>query len=286
METDRVQPDAGSQREPNDAADGRRERSTIDFPYMDLGTAIDVATGIFERNGGADVQTDELAAQLNLSASSSGFRTRLAAARTFGLIQSSRGSEVVSLTDLGLKIVDESWKRRAKADAFLQVELFRAVYDQFKGSQLPPAAALERRMQEFGVAPKQAERARQVFERSAETAGYFESGRDRLVRPANLGAQRDGDNDSKKRSGGGGDDGGSDDGDDGSVKKARKVDPIIDGLLARLPRSGEVWPEAERKLWLELLAGSFRLIYQDTDKGRQKDDSDSMDDSRTQNVFE
>jgi hypothetical protein len=30
-----------------------------------------------------------------------------------------------------------------------------------------------------------------------------------------------------------------------------------------LPRSGEVWPEAERKLWLELLAGSFKLIYKD-----------------------
>ena len=40
-------------------------------------------------------------------------------------------------------------------------------------------------------------------------------------------------------------------------------DPIIKGLLARLPKSGEVWPEAERKLWLELLSGSFKLIYKD-----------------------
>lgn len=39
------------------------------------------------------------------------------------------------------------------------------------------------------------------------------------------------------------------------------IDPIIRGLLAHLPRSGEVWPEAERKLWLDLLAGSFKLIY-------------------------
>jgi hypothetical protein len=41
------------------------------------------------------------------------------------------------------------------------------------------------------------------------------------------------------------------------------IDPIIRGLLARLPKSGDVWPEAERKLWLELLAGSFKLIYED-----------------------
>lgn len=32
------------------------------------------------------------------------------------------------------------------------------------------------------------------------------------------------------------------------------VDPIIQGLLARLPQSGAVWPEADRKLWLDLLA--------------------------------
>ena len=41
------------------------------------------------------------------------------------------------------------------------------------------------------------------------------------------------------------------------------IDPIIAGLLKRLPKSGEVWPEAERKLWLQLLEGSFKLIYKE-----------------------
>ena len=40
-------------------------------------------------------------------------------------------------------------------------------------------------------------------------------------------------------------------------------DPIIGGLLKRLPKTGDVWPEADRKLWLQLLEGSFKLIYQD-----------------------
>ena len=34
-------------------------------------------------------------------------------------------------------------------------------------------------------------------------------------------------------------------------------------LLKRLPKSGDVWPEADRKLWLQLLEGSFKLIYKD-----------------------
>jgi|HubBroStandDraft_6_1064221.scaffolds.fasta_scaffold207254_3 hypothetical protein len=29
------------------------------------------------------------------------------------------------------------------------------------------------------------------------------------------------------------------------------------------PKFGEVWPEADRKLWLDLLEGSFKLIYKD-----------------------
>jgi hypothetical protein len=32
------------------------------------------------------------------------------------------------------------------------------------------------------------------------------------------------------------------------------------GLLKRLPKTGDVWPEADRKLWLQLLEGSFKLI--------------------------
>jgi hypothetical protein len=32
-----------------------------------------------------------------------------------------------------------------------------------------------------------------------------------------------------------------------------------------MPRGG-VWPEAERKLGLELLSGSFKLIYKDKDE--------------------
>jgi hypothetical protein len=33
--------------------------------------------------------------------------------------------------------------------------------------------------------------------------------------------------------------------------------------LKRLPKSGDLWPEADRKLWLQLLEGSFKLIYKD-----------------------
>lgn len=53
-----------------------------------------------------------------------------------------------------------------------------------------------------------------------------------------------------------------------------KIDPIIQGLLSRLPKSGDVWLEADRKLWLELLSGSFKLIYKDKTAGGVPDYTD------------
>ena len=41
------------------------------------------------------------------------------------------------------------------------------------------------------------------------------------------------------------------------------IDPIIEGLLIRLPAPGSNWPEAARKMWLSLLENSFGLIYKD-----------------------
>ena len=46
---------------------------------------------------------------------------------------------------------------------------------------MPPAAALSRDMVTLGVSEKQKDRARLVFERSAEQAGFFEQGNQRLV---------------------------------------------------------------------------------------------------------
>jgi len=52
--------------------------------------------------------------------------------------------------------------------------------------------------------------------------------------------------------------------DDFSGRMASLLESARD--LARLPKTGAIWPEAERKLWLDLLSGSFKLIYKDDDK--------------------
>jgi hypothetical protein len=63
--------------------------------------------------------------------------------------------------------------REAKAKAFLSVPLFKAIFEQWNSNQLPPTAGLEREIVSLGVAEKQKERARQIFERSAQDAGFL-----------------------------------------------------------------------------------------------------------------
>lgn len=246
------------------ADERKNDRSTIEFPYMDLDAAIAVANGINSRVGGGTCQHDELAVQLGLSPTSSGYRTRLSTARLFGLITSTNG-DGVRLTDLGAKVIDPSQTRQARTAAFLAVPLFKGLYDAYRGRVLPPAAALQREMVGMGVAPKQAERVRQVMERCAESAGFFESGRERLVMPAVVSAavapaaksiereQQAAPPDQNTQTNGGG--GGGRGGGNGSRH------PFIEGLLQTLPEPETNWAVEGRAKWLQAAANIFDLMY-------------------------
>ncbi len=109
-------------------------------------------------------------------------------------------------------------------------------------------------MEQLGVSPKQKARARQTFTTSAHYAGFVDPSTGRFIKPGRT-ESKEGASAQPRNGGTGGGAGGS----DGGTPPA--IDPIIQGLLARLPKAGDVWPEAERKLWLQLLEGSFKLIY-------------------------
>lgn len=238
----------------------KRERSAILFPYQDLGDAIKVAKGVHTL-GGSSCQTDQLAAQLGHTVTSGAFQQRLNTARIFGLLTNSKG--MVTLTALGVQIVDPQQQRAAKVESFLNVPLYKRVYEQFKGASLPPPSGLEATIVSFGVAPKQKETARRVFQRSAEFAGFFEIAKDRLTYPSLKGSAAEsisappsvedhGGIDSKKKTNNGG--GGN--GGDGHH-------PLIEGLIKALPESGADWPLEARKKWLQAAAINFDFVYTD-----------------------
>ena len=235
-------------------ADGKRERSSIGFPYLTLVEAMEVADAIHGHVGNSSCADDQLAPWLSVSPKSSGYRLRVSAAKLFELIESpAKGT--YRLTALGRRIVDREQRSKAKSESFLKVPLFNAVYERFLGSALPPNAALEREFAELGVATKQTAKARSSFERSAREAGYFMEGADRLVKPGFTEsgppmAKAPPEEDKPPRTsddhlGGGGD----------------GRHPFIEGLLQSLPTPNTLWSTEGRVAWLKAASTCFDLMY-------------------------
>lgn len=237
----------------------KRERSTIEFPYSDLGSAIEIARTINNR-AGVECEVAQLAAWLGQSTNSGTFRARYSAARLFGLTETERGGRV-RLTPLGRDVLNAQKTNGAKVQAFLNVELFHQMYERHKGNPLPPSAALERMVTTLGVAPKQAERARQAFIKSAQVAGFIDQKTGVFIAPAirpsnEPDATQESDNTDASRAK-----------DAGSARKeddlSSSIDPIIKGLIDRLPEAGSVWPSSQRQLWLGILENTFQLVYKE-----------------------
>lgn len=231
-----------------------RERSTIAFPYLDLDDAIDVAKAIHE-NGGDSGTISQLAAWLSHSTvDSGGFRMKMATARLFGLITSDR--KRVQITDVGRRIIDPATERDARARAFLSVPLFKKMFDKYDGYPLPSDTGLESVFVNLGVAEKQKARARQVFQRSALQAGYFENGKGRLVAPHVR------ESEPHERIQGPIEHIKPDEDQQPNLVPDKKHE-LIAALYKTIPDKGAPWDAESREKWLSTAKSIFDLIYHD-----------------------
>lgn len=236
---------------------GARERSTVQFPYEDLDAALTVARTVHADYGGR-CNVDQLAASMRASATSGAFRNKIGAARMFGLVTVTRGG--LQITDLGSRAVDPRTAADARATAFLNVELYRKLHDRFRGATLPNEQGLEAAIRSEGVAAKQVMRARQALQRSAEIAGFFAHGRDRLVMPP-VGRIEDQNNDT---------DNGRKANDPGGEPPKRDADemppvmqhPLILGLMSELPDpASDSIDQDDLEEWLATFTTNLNFIY-------------------------
>lgn len=233
----------------------RVRRSTVAFPYVSLDEAV-VATGVIHEKAGRECDLAQLAAWLDTKVTSSKFRSTVSAVRMFGLID--RHAKTISLTERGEAIIDPEQREQAAVDAFLCVPLYRDVFDLYSGKLLPGDAGLEKELEKLGVTQKSAAKARQVLQRSASHAGFFHSGRDRLVRPAGASAQRqavDSHGDSSPSHA-----------EEDAVAPAQPeaptgpTDPLLRGLWSKLPSEG-AYSAAEQEQWLEMAKLALQMVY-------------------------
>jgi hypothetical protein len=233
-----------------------RERSTIKFPYEDLSSAEDVVRAVHGRYGGR-AGYDQIAAELRASPLSGAFRNKVSAARTFGFVMVDRQG-VATPTPLGMKLLDERTASDAKAQGFLNVPLYAQLYEDFPGVTLPDDKGLENAMRGLGVASKQVTTARQVFQRSAQQAGFFHQGRNRLVKPPQAivtgsGYAEEQRTDERQEEG----------------QPGMQADPLLASLFQKLPPSSQGFPESQRKNFVTALEAIFTIVYGPDDEERK-----------------
>lgn len=173
----------------------RRSPPAIRYPAYSLADSVAAAEAIHKKGRGIATR-DQLAAFLSYRTTNSGaFLTRLASARLFDLI-TTRDRDFV-ITPLAQKIlmpVYEAQAKEALVEAFLTVPLFKAIFEEYRGRELPPEFGFKNLLiTQYGLNPTQAAGAYRVLMESAETAGFFATrgARTHLIMPQAHPAQPD-----------------------------------------------------------------------------------------------
>lgn len=252
-------------------------RSGITSPYFDLAASLAVAQLILQQGGGTS-SPEQLVHWLGYKSTGSGtYATRISAAnKHFGLIDSS--GNTFSLTERAKTILSPVMPEdaiNAKVEAFLAVPLFAKVYEQYRGTSLPPEVGLKNLfLNTYKVLPDRVAVAVRVFLNSAEQAGFFSTSGDRskLIKPTvthsvthqSVDHSRQDNNPLKietpaqekpKTS--------STDGGAGGV------DTAIIGLLRKLPAQGGTWTAAEQTRFLTAFTHTIQFLYPTEDESNQ-----------------
>jgi len=161
----------------NESKRSSRQRSVIQFPYYGLADSVVVAQAIHNKAGGYATR-DQLAAFLGYKSTANGaFLSRVSSAKLFGLIVEEDGQ--LRITPLAVRIImpeSPDQTRAALVEAFFSIPLYKAIYDEYSGRNLPEGLGLENALKNrFQVTPKRLYFARKTFFESAETAGFFET---------------------------------------------------------------------------------------------------------------
>lgn len=147
------------------------------FPGNDLKTCVEVPR-LLHIKGGGQGTPDQMAAHLGYKGTNNGaYLTKIAAAISFGLI--SKVGPVFVPTPLAHQILSPTYPHDAKkalVDAFMNVPLFKRIYEDFRGKELPPEFGMKNALKlRYGVAANRVGNAYKTLMDSADTAGFFET---------------------------------------------------------------------------------------------------------------
>ena len=163
------------------------------YPQVPLEKVLCVVSSIKDKNGGNPLAPALIADYCGVSMASTDIVYLLSASSRFGLTTGSSKADAIALTETGRAIAyagTPEEEEKLKKAAFLGVDIFKRVFEHYKGSQLPEMKYLGNTLQnQFGLVPELHEEFSRLFrentkylklteytaEEGAETSGDTET---------------------------------------------------------------------------------------------------------------
>jgi hypothetical protein len=150
-----------------------QQRGTA-FPGFSLAVCVVAIKDLM--NHGGQATPDHLATYLGYRSTNNGaYLTKVGACRQFGVLD--KTGPVFVPTALGQRILHPVYPQDAQAalvEAFMNCDLFRRVYEDFKGKELPPEFGMKNALRNiYAVKPERVNDCYRILMESAETAGFF-----------------------------------------------------------------------------------------------------------------
>jgi len=188
---DALEPDDAYEADENDGAGSvsgegeggntKRKRAPSvprDFPRKTLEDAIRVPSVIKEKNGSNPWAPREVATAVKLGPKSGNFYYLTTASRDYGMTEGTRDTPEVSLTPLGRRIVaptDPDDYQPALRAAFFKVDLFKKVFEHYKGNNLPEEPFLSNTLSDvYGIDRSLIADFVDLFRKNCRFVGYDE----------------------------------------------------------------------------------------------------------------
>lgn len=160
---------------PDSPATLGRPRSENSFPTFNLAESLKVAD-VIHKHGGGTATAEQLSSYLGYKSTNNGsYLGRVGSARAFGFV--TKNGDAFTPSPLAMRIISpvyESEKKKAVVEAFSNVQLFKKVYEDFRGKELPPGFGMKNALRnQYGIVPNRVDLAYRILMESAEQAGFF-----------------------------------------------------------------------------------------------------------------
>lgn len=162
---------------PEPAKPGKRVRvSQADVPAYSLDDALRVAYAISNEYGNKPTRPIDVATALQMLPTNAHFKMLTGAAAAYGVTDGGARAEIISLSDLGRRIVaptEEGDDVAARREALLRPRVPREFLEKYDGSPLPSEAIALNVLEQMGVPRERAANTRDLIVTSADQLGLL-----------------------------------------------------------------------------------------------------------------